>query len=190
MQSVRLASSAHLARKIEARVSGATFEQKLAGEYWYADARKYVTDLAQIGGLTTRQVAGIVAALSPQTTWERNLAGAVAVVAAKRGKRGMPRASLYDSNSRKAWKIASGRVQPEDVLGGPKVIPFYKNLTGDESEVTVDTWIWKGAGMGKTLTAARHRAIVRAYRVVARRMRLTPAQVQAIDWVVVRGRAN
>lgn len=186
-----LATSAHVARRILARLDTATGEQEIAGRYWYADARQTVESLATLGGLTNTQVAGIIAALSPQTRWEKNIAGALRLVAARRARKRLPRGvTLYPTNARKAWKIATGSSSPENILSGKKVVPFYRNLCGDESVVTVDTWIWKNSGVPGTLTEAKNRAIVRAYQVAAKRKGLTPAQAQAIDWVVVRGRAN
>lgn len=190
MLSAKLASSAHLTKRILVRLDGATGDQAVAGLQWYAEARQTVDSMATLGGLTREQVAGIMAALSPQTRWEQNIAGTLRVVAARRARKRLPTGvTLYPTNARKAWKIATGS-SPEAILSGKKVIPFFKNLCGDESAVTVDTWIWKNSGMSGTLTNSRNRAIVRAYRVAAKRRGITPAQAQAIDWVVVRGRAN
>ena len=190
MTQSRLASSAHLAKRIIARIESATTEQRVAGEYWYADARQTVAAMSEMGGLTNRQVAGIVAALSPQTRWSKNMEGALRLVAAKKGKRALPKGvTLYETNAAKAWKIAKGAA-PETTLGGAKVIPFFHNLCGDEGQVTVDTWIYKNAGMAGGLTEAKRRVIIRAYKVAAKRAGFTPAQAQAIDWVVVRGKAS
>lgn len=191
MPSAKLATSAHVAKRILARLDSATGDQTIEGTYWYADARQAVDSMAMLGGLTRSQVAGIVAALSPQTRWDKNMAGALRVVAAKRARKRLPSGvTLYPTNARKAWKIATGSSSPENILSGKKVVPFYRNLCGDESVVTVDTWIWKNAGVPGALTEAKNRAIVRAYQVAAKKKGLTPAQAQAIDWVVVRGRAN
>lgn len=186
----KFATSAHLTKRILARTMSATAEQTEQGKGWYSSAREEVADLATLGGLTKHEVAGIIAALSPQTRWEANLDGARRLVSAKRGRKRLPSGvTLYTTNAKKAWKIASG-TQPWAVLSGRKVVPFYYNLAGDETYVTVDTWIWKGTGLTGTLTDAKVRSIQRAYEVVARKMQVTPAQAQAIDWVVIRGKAN
>lgn len=186
----KFATSAHLTRKILSRTMSATTEQVEQGKAWYSNARETVRNLSEMGGLTTTEVAGIIAALSPQTRWSVNVDGAQRVVMAKKNRRRLPSGvTLYEKNAKKAWKIAGG-TQPWAVLGGRKVIPFYDNLRGDEDSVTVDTWIWKGAGLTGTLTDAKMRAIQRAYVVVARRLQVTPAQAQAIDWIVIRGKAN
>jgi hypothetical protein len=168
---------------------------KSEGRSWYADQREIVRELAQSYSLSLSVVAAVVSALSPMTKWEQNIAGAVRLIHAWRNDEQIPdNATLFRSNATKAWAILSGDITPADAFkGGPKTRAFWRNLSGDESHATVDTWMIRAAGVhtewtstdGK-VTQKEYRAIAHAIIAAASAVGETVAQFQAIVWLQIR----
>ena len=101
-----------------------------SGHDWYDRAR----DLAEeIGGGDHIKGAGIIAALSPQQPWEKNVADARRF--AKTGVSGVQ----TGTQQRKALRILEGE-NPSDVLKGLKETAFYGNIANpdDPNIVTID----------------------------------------------------
>jgi hypothetical protein len=156
---------------------------------WYGRGRAHARRIARSTGVTEARAAGVVAALSPRTQWSVNLRWAEGLLrAAQAGDRHPPLVG-FGSSRIKAWRIAQGE-RPLDVLSGPKVRAFYRNLTGDLEHVTVDVWAMRAAGFQGSLKGREYDAVASAYREAARILRLRPAELQAIVWVAIRGRSN
>ena len=96
------------------------------------------------------------------------------------------------TNKRKAARILCGE-NPLDVLSGPKVCAFFRNIMGDENAVCVDRHAWAIAHGGAlvTLTPKRYLETADAFREASVALReaypaladsLTPAGVQALTW--------
>ena len=155
-----------------------------AGLSWYESAAATCNDLAARYNLEPVQVTGIVAALSPQCQWQRNLALAEAVCEhGTTGGQTLP-------NVRKAEAIYDGAA-PLDVLGGPKVRAFYRALTGDHSAAVVDTWMLQAVGWHRSgASAAQYARIAGALEDAAATVGVDVARLQAIVWVQVRGDAS
>lgn len=118
-----------LSRHIERYYKETPHELRDGGSLWYPRA----SDLAEhIGKGDVHKGAGIIAALSPQTGWARN------VELAKKARRGQFGGQTGD-NVEKAKRISDGE-HPEDVLGGHKVRNFYRNIVNpsDPTPVTID----------------------------------------------------
>jgi len=167
-------------------------ETRRLGAAWYPNARSMCAAM-ETPRLQPGQVdraCGVVAALSPRCGWAQNLAWAARVLAAKRQRKGCP--TVHTTAMREqAWRIAGGE-DPLDVLNGPKVRAFYRNLTGDSSAVTVDVWAARVAtgdpncaGPGKS-----YDDIAQAYRNAAGIRGVQPAIMQATCWIHIRGKAN
>jgi len=167
----------------------ATDEQREQGHAWYETARTEAKRLAKQYGVSYRCAAGIIAALSPRQRWHTNKADAQAVLrAASSGSRIKPKVSAYGANLNKAWRIAKGEA-PSEVLGGPKVNAFYRNICGDYNGVTVDVWAARVAEPYNHKFAGKadhYSVIAEAYRVVADMLDTWPAFVQAVCWVTMR----
>lgn len=175
----------------------ATVEQKIAGRSWYADQREVVRMLAERHALDVSVVAAVVSALSPQTNWAQNIAGAARLIQAwADGASEPPRNStLYYKNALKAWAILTGDVRPDAAFAkAPKTRAFWRNLSGDETAATVDTWMLRAAGVRDQykngLTPAAYRPLADAIETAAAIVGEPTAQFQAIVWVVVRGSAE
>lgn len=156
------------------------------GLAWYGIAQ----DVArEIGNGDLKLGAGLIAAISPQTPWKRN------VQLARAATVGDWRGFTND----KYWKcrtILDG-VDPWLVLRGMKVRSFYANILGHKQHVTVDTWIcqhFKVKTYPNTSKPGKGRKI---YARLANRIRkaanlagLEPADYQAVLWCHVRGGAD
>lgn len=101
-----------------------------------------------------------------------------------------------------AWRIATGQEDYATALKGPKTSRFARAIdptVADLSRVTVDAWSARVAE-GKNSPShnhngavapngARYLAIERAHQRAGEILGVAPAVVQAVTWIVVRGRA-
>jgi hypothetical protein len=183
------ALSVSMRRRILAMYDSAPDTAKVDGERWYETARLTAQAIAGAHGrLNARQVAGIIAALSPRVSWPRNVAAAYRVVEAVVKGWPLPYVDGYGPNRRKAWDIANG-ADPDAILGGPKVVSFYRNLIGCDESVTIDCWAARaaeGVWNPRPPTGRRYETLARAYRDAARLRNVTPRAMQATVWCAVR----
>jgi len=166
--------------------------QRSEGRIWYAKAYAVAKRIhpSYVAG------AGVLAALSPQITWDENIAGAELICHAALNDLPMPDVAGYNINRQKAWKIARGEYweSPLELLsrspGQYKVNNFYRNILGDQYAVTVDRWAarialpdWnEGSMRGRT-----YLAVECAYQDAAVKLHsVTPAELQAIVWIAER----
>lgn len=187
-------SLAHAVRNIRTLLSWATPEELEAGKHWYDAEREKLRGLAERTGLTLEQCCQVYAALSPNNRVDQNWLDARNVCfAATLANAGdvfdQVTVSTFYPNKVKAFRIALGE---QNVLSGPKVVPFAANLAGDMSKVTIDRHAFNAAcgcpyiidKKGPTITEKRRKRAAGAYRVVAMREGLAPAELQAIIWLV------
>jgi len=167
------------------------------GSRWYPDALAACETIAQSYGLPVDTVAGVVAALSPNNKWQRNIIDAdnVCRLYTLGGYDDAARCkvSTFNGNKTKALRILSG-IAPLEVLGGLKVRAFYGCIMGNDS-VCIDGHafaIWKGERIPTTKTPKispkLYDAISADYRKAANTINgilatsYSAAQVQAITW--------
>jgi hypothetical protein len=151
------------------------------GMWWYKEALGVATTLTPANPSVG---AGILAALSPMTSWPQNVKRATDVVTTGT-------CAALSKNVEKAQRILAGE-SPLDVLRGPKVVSFYTDIMGLENEsVTVDRHAIDIA-CGKPLSNSQrapfqkgkaYATLARFYREVAKEYDVTPSQLQAITWV-------
>jgi hypothetical protein len=72
---------------------------------------------------------------------------------------------------------------------------FARNIAGDWNEVTIDMWAFRAAcgdlAIEKYLARkGAYETVAEAYRIAAKKFGIAPAQMQAIVWVAIRGRAD
>lgn len=160
----------------------ATPEDEATGREWYPVAH----DLADIlGDGDTRKGAGLIAALSPQTAWERNCDLA----------RDASNGNVHGHNGKTLDKVRDilAGIDPEDVLPlDKKTGHFFRNIAdpSDPDPVTIDRHAHDVAvgerygnrdrGLG---CATRYATLAHAYREAARRLGELPNVVQAVTWV-------
>lgn len=190
------------ARRIKKTYELASAEQIEQGARWYREAGEVVDDIAERGGITRDTAAVVVAHLSPQTTWQRNVAAAYQVVTERRAD------GVIGRNVERAL-MALDADDPWSTFGpdARKTQRFARNILGDTELVTVDVWAMRvafGKGWGPTwrtgeddglaLTLGRvgvYEAVEAAYQRAARSLGVLPTTVQAATWIVARnGRAS
>lgn len=160
------------------------------GIEWYARALALATELDPTN---VRRAVGIIAVLSPMTSWPENV---------KKARMVYETGTTYGmrNNVSKAERIFNGE-NPDDVVSGPKVSSFYHNILGDNARVTIDRHAIDVA-YGKVQTDSERAQAVKttkardgygilrdAYNHVANIISeetgkvITGAQMQAIVWV-------
>jgi hypothetical protein len=179
----------------------ATDLETLQGAQWYPNAQSAALILSERYRVSLEICAGVVSALSPNNKWDRNLIDADSLIRAHSvgGIDGasQTKVATYNANKKKALLILEGE-QSLDVLGGLKVRAFYDCIMGGDS-VCIDGHayaIWKGERIPTTKTptisAKVYTAISEDYRQTAAAVNnilsseYTPAQIQAITWIVWR----
>lgn len=170
------------------------------GLCWYQQAAAIARRLGnQYLNGDTYLAAAVIAALSPNNRWSRNVADAEALIKvfAAGGSCDAVKVSTFGKNKGKAIAILKGAL-PLDILGGLKVRAFYQCILGHDA-VCVDGHaysIWLGHRVTTSATPKisekLYEKISQDYRVAAQQINLitgenySPAQVQAVTWVVWR----
>jgi hypothetical protein len=157
---------------------------------WYGRALELAIELDPTN---PRRAVGIIAVLSPMTSWPMNVRRAREVYATGT-------TSGLTNNVRKAERIFNGE-NPDDVVSGEKVTSFFHNILGDDARVTVDRHaidcaygkVQTNEERSKAIKSTKARdgyGIIRdAYKHVAQIISnetgkvITGAQLQAIVWV-------
>ena len=156
---------------------------------WYDSAHSICADIATDTGYDTRQVAGALAAFSPQTGWSEN-------IRLTRQACGVSRSDLIRGHTgnacAKVSQILFADADPHDVLGGRKVRNFYRNVMYPEMNgpVTVDRHMidllvgQRGAVNERILErVGSYQYAAAIIRREAREVEILPHQLQAIAWV-------
>ncbi|WP_420000367.1 DUF7178 family protein [Streptomyces boninensis] len=163
--------------------SRATCDLRQQGRQWYPHANKLAADLTH-GDV--RRGAGVIAALSPQCPWSRNVQLARAACAGQKISSTRDRAS-------KAQRILAGEDPHEVLPTGIKTWHFFRCIAdpADDRSVVVDRHahdIAMGARYGNASRGLeyqpRYDAFVAAYRCAAQRLGVRPSVLQATTWLV------
>lgn len=179
----------------------ATDLERINGEQWYQVANQASAVLAYRYGVTISTAAGVIAALSPNNRWGKNLDNSDALIRAYQlggiDAANLIKVATYNNNKIKALKILDNG-EPLDILGGLKVRAFYDCILGDDS-VCVDGHaysIWAGLYIPTTKTpkiAPKAYDLISAdYRLAADKINLilnanySAAAIQAITWITWR----
>ena len=170
------------------------------GLLWYSNAQKAAHNIAVKYDIAVYVAAAVIAALSPNNKWTRNIVNADALIGAFIRGDGLlsVKVSTYNKMKQKAWDILAARPSyngAKAMLKGQKITSFFCDIMG-EFNVTIDGHarnIAYGERIG--LTDARthigkkeYRALQAAYEAAAERLGLMPYQLQAITWRVWRDR--
>lgn len=178
-----------------ARLTAHDWEQ---GRAWYARAHEEARALATLAhgnnlapDARVERGAAIIAALSPQTPWARNLELARALVS------GAPRLATFGASERRARAALVAEKPLEAIGGGPKSNAFARNIAypGTSMDVTLDIWALRlvldlgREGKVPTLTPKKYDALANEYRATAKAFGVLPLVLQAATWVHIRGAA-
>lgn len=170
------------------------------GVKWYADAQAEALTIAKDFELPLHVVVGVMAALSPNNKWERNVTNTRDLVGAYMNGEDIDsvKVSTYHTMKRKAWTILEAMPSHEDVLmilNGQKIQSFYSNIMGEDT-CTVDGHAYNIAHgvrlgltsgqitIGKKLYRELQQAYVEAGAMVrVNGRKLKAFEIQAITWV-------
>lgn len=184
-----------LVRRILATFDEATVTDLEAGARWYPKAGAICASLAS-PSWSIAEVAAVVSHLSPRTSWDRNIAGATAMVTREDdGDDEARRLGMIGENVERAIRCVDFE-DPFDSFGpkAHKTRSFYLNILGDVEAVTIDVWAMRVAGIDDDRLLKRvgaYQALEHAYRLAARRRGVDPSTMQATTWVVARnGRSS
>ena len=173
--------------RIAERASDAVWRM---GTDWYPMAGELARIVSDRTEVPTRDVLGVIAALSPQVGWAVQCSSLEPFIRAELDAPGSGQHAGFGRNREKARRILGGW-DPDAVLRGPKVRAFFAALCGDQQSVTVDRHAVAAAvswneGTAPDVTALRFRNVARHYRHAARMLgswRTCPRDLQAIVWL-------
>ena len=159
---------------------------------WYFRVNEYCVTLSETYNVPLIKVAGILSALSPNTTFAHNIKSLEAFLRTK----GNCKVTTYNSQKNKALTIlnASYNITIDEVkkiLGGLKTMAFFDNIVRPETsqDVTIDLWMIRHFGIEGSLTPKRYKDASNKIKKLANSLNLLPHQVQAKLWVDIRGNA-
>ena len=189
------------AANIVAKFTLATTVEVQQGTQWYKNAAAIAERIGKMHNLSIFRVAAVIAALSPNNKWERNVQDAENMITAySHGNMWdafrVP-CCTYTANKKKAIKILfAGSEQYEEILNGPKVIEFYHCITNSFDDVCIDGHaysIWFGErltmkevpNIGKKLRERIKEDYMNATSFINEELNVsfTASEIQAITWV-------
>ena len=173
----------------------ATPEDIANGLEWYDRAKRYASIISNLSGVNLNTVVGVMAALSPNNRWERNVRDTERMVWAWVKGEDLTdfKVSCYNTMKQKAWSILEDDLTDDDDiltrLNGQKIRSFYSNIRG-LTEVTIDGHAYNIAlGIRQGLTSDKtnmgkklYREMQSAYVKAAKRVGVKPHELQAITW--------
>lgn len=175
---------------------------KAEGASWYSGkaAELACSILDVCPELSMDQIAAVIAVCSPRTRWAQqvnNTAAFLRHILDGGSVYSAPKCSLYYNAMEKAALVAL--YEDWSAVRGDKVRAFFENIRGNEGVVTLDVWAIRAA-LGRDdmpeaevdhWTRGRGRLVLEAaYHRAAAEQNETPAALQAVVWVQVRGKAD
>ena len=159
-------------------LQSATHEQRDQARAWYPAARLQAHGLSAATGWNLEQSAAVIAAFSPRVTWAHNVRLSWDFALGREVR-------CLTASKRRAANAAQHGF---DGLGkGLKVNAFGRNIAGISDSVTIDTWMLRPFGL-KAANKSNYRTLANAVRELARREGIPASEMQALIWIVVRGR--
>ena len=190
------------AREIVAKFTLATSQEVQLGCDWYASAFKISCRIANKYGLRPEEAAGVIAALSPNNRWERNIIDAEAIIkcwAAGGTDEDIlaVKCCTYTAMRQKALDILTRDIPIVEILNGAKIVEFFNCITNSAlNDVCIDGHaysVWFGQrltmkqvpNIGKKLRQQIKTDYVDATSFINEELNesFTAADIQAITWV-------
>ena len=194
------------AREIVAKFTLATSQEVQLGVDWYRSALNIAGRIADRYDMRIETVAGVIAALSPNNRWERNIIDAEAII--KCWSAGgtdedilAVKVCTYSKMQEKALAILRFDIYHKSsiagILNGPKIVEFFNCITNPAlNDVCIDGHaysVWFGQrltmkqvpNIGKKLRQQIKTDYVDATTFINEELNesFTPADIQAITWV-------
>ena len=190
------------AREIVAKFTLATSQEVQLGCDWYRSALTIATRIAEKYGTSPEVAAGVIAALSPNNRWERNIIDAEAIIkcwAAGGTDEDVlaVKCCTYTAMRQKALDILTRDIPIVEILNGAKIVEFFNCITNPAlNDVCIDGHaysVWFGQrltmkevpNIGKKLRQQIKTDYVDACAFINDELNesFTPADIQAITWV-------
>jgi|688.fasta_scaffold00478_41 hypothetical protein len=174
---------------LEEMLLGVSLSTYIEGIKWYWEAHNICQDLADIHNIPLEIVVGMLAALSPQKSWEHNLELVKEALDSRcdyiRHTKMMSGKATMIYNFTHLYKDRKGFI--ERMLGGPKIISFFNNILNpyDNTYVTIDTHhisICTGLTKLKTVTEKQYEFLRVETLKFAKKNKLLGNEAQAILW--------
>ena len=169
------------------------------GLTWYVNANSDCKEIAEKLELPLHIVIGVVSALSPNNKWERNVINAEDLCTAFINGQDMDsvKVSTYHKMKEKAWSILETMPNYEEtieILNGKKIVSFFRNISGDETDITIDGHarnIYYNDKQGLTtpntnIKKNEYKDIQKAYLRASKKLGIKAYELQAITWVAWR----
>jgi len=177
-----------LKTQIKEHYSKADLENLQLGLTWYERAHNECKLLSMTFGVPLSKVVGVVAALSPNNKWQRNLHDAWDFL----DKPSLDtKVCTFTNQRKKALAILESDGENETIEGilkGTKTRNFFHNILNfkTSNRVTVDIWAYRSVSLEEK--QKNYKIVSQAYSEVATEYKLKPHQLQAVVWGVVRGK--
>ena len=169
------------------------------GLTWYVNANSDCKEIAEKLELPLHIVIGVVSALSPNNKWERNVINAEDLCTAFINGQDMDsiKVSTYHKMKEKAWSILETMPSYDEtieILNGKKIVSFFRNISGDETDITIDGHarnIYYNDKQGLTtpntnIKKNEYKDIQKAYARASKKLGIKAYELQAITWVAWR----
>ena len=195
--------SKHNIRKMYKYALANLTEQELHdAKHWYDEAQAEARQIAERLDMPVYIVVGVMAALSPNNKWERNLVNAYELCKALQDGHGIDsvKVSTYSKMKEKAWHIWREMGDYDRVieqLNGQKIVAFFRNIMG-EDDITIDgharnIYYNERVGLTDARTSIGKKEYVKLqkeYLTVAKEFGMLGRQMQAITWVAWKKKHN
>lgn len=165
-----------------------TEEQRKDGLQWYFTVNEFCKNVSFIYKIEEYKVAGILAALSPNNKFDRNVLDTVNFIKTN----GNCKVCTFGANKEKAKQIlfnANCHNEVLTILKGNKTSAFFMNIymPNCPENVTIDLWMNRiFDNEGKSITNKRYRDFSNIIKQYAKELNLIPQQLQALLWVAIR----
>ena len=171
-------------QQIELVIQQASPRQIEDGVAWYQKAHQFCKELSEEFGVEFNKVCGIVSALSPQKRWDLNKRIARDYLMGKRNIHTKTQVSKCE------WIMRGDNI--EKCLGGLKTVNFFHNILDpkDNDWFTIDRWILNIFNESPSLSPKKYNQLKQVCINYSKQTPWVSPEVQAIAWVVVRGKAD
>jgi len=176
----------------------ATPEERKHGFTWYKIANIECLKIADKFEMPLYIVVGVVAALSPNNKWDRNITNSHDLIEAFINGDHMEsvKVSTYHKMKEKAWCILESMPDYEEIkrqLNGQKIVCFFENIMGEDT-CTIDGHarnIYYGERIGLTndktnIGKKEYQFLQSEYKKLANEYGMKAYEMQAITWVAWR----
>ena len=163
-------------------LSSATLFDHASAEAWYTEAGDFARRLCFIRPEWSMEIScSVVSAFSPRVTWAHNK------------RKAHEYAQGITPKGLRSHVVAADRCvrMGFNGLNGLKTNAFARAIAGDRDAVVVDVWMCRAARLGKDApNKGEYRIIANAVREVAAAYNMEPATMQALLWIIIRGKAE